>query len=112
MDTIGILDPFGFENFKVNGFDQMCINLANEQLHYFFNQYIFAAEMGSYASEGLESPVWLPPGTPMYSVKRNRNTWAGHYGEMASWQMRGVNFPAASAEVGAPPLVEAQARVA
>ena len=54
MDTIGILDIFGFENFKVNGFDQMCINLANEQLHYFFNQHIFAAEMGSYASEGLE----------------------------------------------------------
>lgn len=52
--SIGILDIFGFENFKQNGFDQMCINLANEQLHYFFNQHIFAAEIGSYADEGLE----------------------------------------------------------
>jgi hypothetical protein len=52
--SIGILDIFGFENFKKNGFDQMCINLANEQLHYFFNQHIFAAEIGSYADEGLE----------------------------------------------------------
>lgn len=52
--SIGILDIFGFENFKQNGFDQMCINLANEQLHFFFNQHIFAAEIGSYADEGLE----------------------------------------------------------
>lgn len=52
--NISILDIFGFENFKVNGFDQMCINLANERLHYFFNQHIFAAEMGSYAAEGIE----------------------------------------------------------
>merc|ERR1719231_526483 len=44
------------------------------------------------SDEGLEPPSWLPPNTPMYSVKRNRNTHAGHYGEMASWQMRGVNF--------------------
>mgnify|MGYP004361758237 CR=1 FL=1 len=28
----------------------------------------------------------------MFSIKRNRNTHAGHFGEMASWQMRGVNF--------------------
>lgn len=31
-----------------------CINLANEQLHYFFNQHIFAAELGSYVAEGLD----------------------------------------------------------
>ena len=52
--NIGILDIFGFENFKTNGFDQMCINLANEKLHFFFNQHIFQAEMGSYAAEGLD----------------------------------------------------------
>ena len=40
--------------------------------------------------EGLAPPSWLPPGTPMVSVKRNRNTRGGHFGEMASWQMRGV----------------------
>jgi len=44
--------------------------------------------------EGLEPSVWLPKGTPMISIKRNVNTHMGHYGEMASWQMRGVFFPA------------------
>mmetsp|Transcript_15463 Transcript_15463/g.36558 ORF Transcript_15463/g.36558 Transcript_15463/m.36558 type:complete len:894 (-) Transcript_15463:53-2734(-) len=42
----------------------------------------------------LDNSVWLPANTPMISVKKNRNTFLGHYGEMASWQMRGVNFPA------------------
>mmetsp|Transcript_19740 Transcript_19740/g.44426 ORF Transcript_19740/g.44426 Transcript_19740/m.44426 type:complete len:904 (+) Transcript_19740:70-2781(+) len=43
--------------------------------------------------EGLEPSQWLPKDTPVFSVKRNRNTHLGHYGEMASWQMRGVFFP-------------------
>jgi hypothetical protein len=42
---------------------------------------------------GLVNGIFLPPNTPMYSIKRNFNTHLGHYGEMASWQMRGVNFP-------------------
>ena len=37
-------------------------------------------------------PVLLPPGTPLISIKKNHNTKTGHFGEMASWQMRGVNF--------------------
>ena len=49
------------------------------------------------ASEGLTPPVWLPTNTPMISIKRNRNTHHGHFGEMASWQMRGVPFPAPKA---------------
>eukprot|EP00730_Choanoeca_flexa_P004847 TRINITY_DN11819_c4_g1_i5.p1 TRINITY_DN11819_c4_g1~~TRINITY_DN11819_c4_g1_i5.p1 ORF type:complete len:1165 (+),score=413.54 TRINITY_DN11819_c4_g1_i5:208-3702(+) len=52
--TIGILDIFGFEDFKSNGFDQMCINLANEQLHQFFNTHIFASEIEEYAAEGVD----------------------------------------------------------
>jgi hypothetical protein len=44
-------------------------------------------------NKGLQPGKWIEPNTPMYSIKINRNTHMGHYGEMASWQMRGVNFP-------------------
>ena len=40
-------------------------------------------------TEGLMEPVYLPYDANLTSIKRNNNTFA-HYGEMASWQMRGV----------------------
>jgi myosin heavy subunit len=32
----------------------MCINLANEQLHEFFNTHIFASEIKEYEAEGVD----------------------------------------------------------
>lgn len=39
--------------------------------------------------EGLTPPVFLSSNTTLLSIKRNNST-IGHFGEMASWQMRGV----------------------
>ena len=52
---IGILDIFGFENFERNGFEQMCINLANEQLQYYFNEHVFEYEKNECQKEGVNT---------------------------------------------------------
>eukprot|EP00055_Hartaetosiga_balthica_P007938 m.28190 g.28190 ORF g.28190 m.28190 type:complete len:1827 (-) comp6024_c0_seq1:1190-6670(-) len=54
VGSIGILDIFGFESFRTNGFEQLCINVANERLQYYFNEMIFKMDRTEYEREGVE----------------------------------------------------------
>ena len=51
---IGILDIFGFEIFEHNGFEQLCINFANEVLQGQFSHSVFDGEAKIYSAEGLD----------------------------------------------------------
>ena len=53
---IGILDIFGFEIFKQNSFEQLCINFCNEKLQQLFNEDTFKNEEAVYRSEGVAFP--------------------------------------------------------
>lgn len=50
---IGILDIYGFEVFKTNSFEQLCINFANEKLHQLSIHSTFKAEIEELKNENL-----------------------------------------------------------
>lgn len=68
---IGIVDIFGFEMFTQNGFEQLCINYANERLQSLFQEFVFEMEQKEYAKEGivLKVPIALNNRTCLYTFE-------------------------------------------
>jgi chitin synthase len=58
---VGVLDQFGFQNFKSNGFEEFCANFANERLH----QFIIDQRFND--NEGLNSAM-VRDGVPLPKV--------------------------------------------
>eukprot|EP01064_Diplonema_japonicum_P005852 TRINITY_DN1386_c0_g1_i1.p1 TRINITY_DN1386_c0_g1~~TRINITY_DN1386_c0_g1_i1.p1 ORF type:complete len:1032 (+),score=371.81 TRINITY_DN1386_c0_g1_i1:48-3143(+) len=54
---IGLLDIFGFENFKINSFEQFCINYTNESLQNHYNKYTFVQDKEECDAEGIKCPI-------------------------------------------------------
>lgn len=71
---IALLDIFGFEDFKHNSFEQLCINLANETLQRHYNNYIFAKDMELCRNEGIDVvDIKCPDNTPCVDLVAGSN---------------------------------------
>lgn len=57
VNSVGILDIYGFEIFDKNSFEQLCINYVNEKLQQIFIQLTLKTEQEEYAREQIQ---WTP----------------------------------------------------
>lgn len=90
-NIIGILDLFGFEDFSENSFEQLCINYANENLHYYINKMIFKNEQAEYAKEKIEwTPISFFDNQPILHILSKKPVGVFHLLDDES------NFPKAS----------------
>ncbi|CUG03397.1 myosin heavy chain, putative [Bodo saltans] len=70
---IALLDIFGFENFEINSFEQLCINLTNETLQGHYNHYIFTRDMEECRSEGIDiTSITFPDNKPCIDMISGR----------------------------------------
>lgn len=53
LPSIGLLDIFGFEDFKMNSMEQLCINYTNEKLQKLYIFCVFTAEKKIFEEENL-----------------------------------------------------------
>lgn len=61
---IGVLDWFGLEVNKVNGFEQMCMNAVSEMLQRLFLNTVFVEDLRLYKEEGLAIEADFPDNQP------------------------------------------------
>lgn len=72
---VGVLDIFGFECFKMNSFEQLCINFTNERLQQFFNSFVFKLEEQLYEREGIPwDPLDFPDNQDAVDILQAKTT--------------------------------------
>lgn len=72
---VGVLDIFGFECFKMNSFEQVCINFTNERLQQFFNSFVFKLEERLYEHEGIPwDPLDFPDNQDAVDILQAKGT--------------------------------------
>uniref|UniRef100_M3YQX5 Myosin XVB n=1 Tax=Mustela putorius furo TaxID=9669 RepID=M3YQX5_MUSPF len=65
VDTITVVDVYGFEALRVNGLEQLCNNLASERLQLFSSRLLWAQEEEACRRELL---AWVPVPQPVWDT--------------------------------------------